>query len=71
MHRMGDVARIGDFGIWYIVFLFTLTLHERGTARRVDRRRRHGYRGGQVTLNPWPTSAASRSGRSSSRSSRS
>ncbi|HZE88340.1 MAG TPA: site-2 protease family protein [Verrucomicrobiae bacterium] len=55
MHRMGDVARIGDFGIWYIVFLFTLTLHEAGHALVAwiggdDT----AYRGGQVTLNPWP-----------------
>jgi len=46
---------IGEFGIWYVVFLFTLTFHEGGHALVAwllgdDT----AYRGGQVTLNPWP-----------------
>jgi Zn-dependent protease len=52
---MPEAARIGEFGIWYVVFLFTLTLHEAGHALVAwlggdDT----AYRGGQVTLNPWP-----------------
>src|SRR5712692_900695 len=51
-----DVAdTIGRFGIWYVVFLFTLTLHEAGHALVAwlggDNT---AYRGGQVSLNPWP-----------------
>jgi len=47
--------KIGEFGIWYVVFLFTLTLHEAGHALVAwwggdDT----AYRGGQVTMNPWP-----------------
>jgi Zn-dependent protease len=48
-------AKIPSFGIWYVVFLFTLTLHEAGHALvgwlGGDET---AYRGGQVTLNPWP-----------------
>jgi Zn-dependent protease len=52
---MDGAERIGEFGIWYVVFLFTLTLHEAGHALAAwlggdDT----AYRGGQVTLNPWP-----------------
>jgi len=52
---MPGAEKIGEFGIWYVVFLFTLTLHEAGHALVAwlggdDT----AYRGGQVTLNPWP-----------------
>jgi len=52
---MPGAEKIGEFGIWYVVFLFTLTLHEAGHALIAwmggdDT----AYRGGQVTLNPWP-----------------
>jgi Zn-dependent protease len=55
MRPMGGAEKIGEFGIWYVVFLFTLTLHEAGHALVAwmggdDT----AYRGGQVTLNPWP-----------------
>jgi len=46
---------IARFGIWYVVFLFTLVFHEGAHALVA-----HwggddtAYRGGQVTLNPWP-----------------
>jgi Zn-dependent protease len=47
--------RIGPFVIWYVVFLFTLTLHEAAHALVAwlggDAT---AYRGGQVTLNPIP-----------------
>jgi Zn-dependent protease len=47
--------KVGDFAIWYVVFLFTLTLHEGAHALVAwlggdDT----AYRGGQVSLNPWP-----------------
>ena len=52
---MPGVEKIGEFGIWYVIFLFTLTLHESGHALVA---RLGGddsaYRGGQVSLNPWP-----------------
>lgn len=52
---MPRMELLGEFGIWYVVFLFTLTLHEAGHALVAwmggdDT----AYRGGQVTLNPWP-----------------
>src|SRR6266540_2176034 len=52
---MIGVERIGEFGIWFVVFLFTLTLHETSHALVAwlggdDT----AYRGGQVSLNPWP-----------------
>jgi len=52
---MPGIERVGEFGIWYVVFLFTLTLHEAGHALVAwiggdDT----AYRGGQVTLNPIP-----------------
>lgn len=49
------VGKIPEFGIWYVVFLFTLTLHEAAHAVAAylggDET---AYRGGQVTLNPVP-----------------
>ena len=47
--------KLGEFAIWYVVFLFTLTLHEGAHALVAwlggdDT----AYRGGQVSLNPWP-----------------
>src|SRR5437867_6572055 len=52
---MDALPNAGEFLVWFVVFLFTLTVHEAG----------HGlvawvggdstaYHGGQVTLNPWP-----------------
>jgi Zn-dependent protease len=49
------LPNVGEFVVWFVVFLFTLTVHEAC----------HGlvawlggdstaYHGGQVTLNPWP-----------------
>ncbi len=51
---MPGAEKLGEFAIWYVVFLFTLTLHEGGHALVAwfggdDT----AYRGGQVTLNPW------------------
>jgi len=48
-------AHLGEFAVWYVVFLFSLTLHEGAHALLAwwggdDT----AYRGGQVTLNPWP-----------------
>ena len=51
----GALPNPGDFVVWFVVFLFTLSVHEAC----------HGlvawlggdstaYHGGQVTLNPWP-----------------
>ncbi|HEU4402109.1 MAG TPA: site-2 protease family protein [Candidatus Polarisedimenticolia bacterium] len=52
---MPGPEKIGEFGIWYVVFLFTLTLHEAAHAFVAwlggDST---AYHGGQVTLNPWP-----------------
>jgi Zn-dependent protease len=50
-----DFDAIGRFGVWYVVFLLTLTLHEGGHALVAwlggdDT----AYRGGQVSMNPWP-----------------
>ncbi|HEU4904854.1 MAG TPA: hypothetical protein VFT19_01910, partial [Solirubrobacterales bacterium] len=48
-------SQIGVFGIWYVVFLLALTLHEAGHALAAwlggDET---AYQGGQVTLNPMP-----------------
>ena len=48
-------SQIGSFGIWYLVFLLALTLHEAGHALVAwlggDET---AYLGGQVTLNPLP-----------------
>jgi Zn-dependent protease len=48
-------ALFAEFGIWFVVFLFSSTLHEAGHALLA---RLGGddtaYRGGQVTLNPLP-----------------
>jgi len=46
---------IGDFVIWYAIFLFSLTIHEAAHALAAlwggdDT----AYRGGQVSINPWP-----------------
>ena len=52
---MDSLPNAGEFLVWFVVFLFTLTVHEAC----------HGlvawmggdstaYHGGQVTLNPWP-----------------
>lgn len=52
---MDALPNVGEFIVWFVVFLFTLTVHEAC----------HGlvawlggdstaYHGGQVTLNPWP-----------------
>jgi Zn-dependent protease len=50
-----DPTTIGQFAVWYVVFLFSLTLHEGAHALLAwwggDET---AYRGGQVTLNPWP-----------------
>jgi Zn-dependent protease len=50
-----DPSLIGDFAVWYVVFLFSLTLHEGAHALFAylggdDT----AYRGGQVSLNPVP-----------------
>jgi Zn-dependent protease len=52
---MLGAEKVAEFGIWFIVFLFTLTLHETSHALVAwlggdDT----AYRGGQVSLNPWP-----------------
>ncbi len=52
---MEGLGKVGEFGIWYVVFLFTLTLHEAAHALVAwlggdDT----AYHGGQVSLNPWP-----------------
>jgi Zn-dependent protease len=50
-----DPGRLADFGIWFVVFLFSTTLHEAAHALLA---RLGGddtaYLGGQVTLNPLP-----------------
>jgi len=50
-----DPGRLADLGIWFVVFLFSTTLHEAGHALLA---RLGGddtaYLGGQVTLNPLP-----------------
>ena len=50
-----DLARLADLGLWYVIFLFSLTLHEGSHALLA---RLGGddtaYLGGQVSLNPWP-----------------
>jgi Zn-dependent protease len=46
---------IARFGIWYAVFLFTLVFHEGSHALVAHLGGDDtAYRGGQVTLNPWP-----------------
>lgn len=52
---MPGTERFAEFGIWFVVFMFTLTIHEAAHALVAwlggdDT----AYRGGQVTLNPWP-----------------
>lgn len=49
------VDRFADFAIWYVVFLFTLTVHEGAHALvALWGGDRTAYQGGQVTFNPWP-----------------
>jgi Zn-dependent protease len=52
---MIEAREIGEFAIWYAVFLLSLTLHEGAHAIAA---RLGGddtaYHGGQATLNPWP-----------------
>jgi Zn-dependent protease len=46
---------IAKFGIWYVVFLFTLAFHEGSHALLAHLGGDDtAYHGGQVTLNPWP-----------------
>lgn len=52
---MQGTEAVGRFAIWYVVFLFSLTMHEAGHALVAwlggdDT----AYRGGQVSLNPLP-----------------
>ncbi len=53
--EMMDPAKLAEFGVWFVVFLFSLTLHEGAHALAA---RLGGddtaYLGGQVTLNPIP-----------------
>jgi Zn-dependent protease len=55
MAEMLDPARLAEFGVWFLVFLFSLTLHEAAHALMA---RLGGddtaYLGGQVTLSPLP-----------------
>ena len=55
MAEMMDPAGLAEFAVWYIVFLFSLTLHE-GAHALVARLGGDdtAYMGGQVTLNPLP-----------------
>jgi len=52
---MPDSALLGDFAAWYLIFLFSLVLHEASHALVAfwggDAT---AYHGGQVTLHPWP-----------------
>ncbi len=52
---MIETSQVAEFGVWYVVFLFSLTLHEGAHALLA---RLGGddtaYLGGQVTLNPLP-----------------
>ncbi len=52
---MDNPQLIAEFAIWYVIFLFTLTLHE-GAHSLVARLGGDdtAYHGGQVSLNPWP-----------------
>lgn len=48
-----DTLALG--AVWYVVFLFSLTLHEAGHAWSAYRLGDPtAYQGGQVSLNPWP-----------------
>jgi Zn-dependent protease len=52
---MEGTEKIGEFAVWFVVFLFTLTVHEASHALVAwlggdDK----AYRGGQVSLNPLP-----------------
>lgn len=50
-----DLSRLAEFGVWFLVFLFSTTMHEAGHALLA---RLGGddtaYLGGQVSLNPLP-----------------
>ena len=52
---MESLPNAGEFIVWFVVFLFTLTVHETCHALVAwmggDST---AYHGGQVTLNPWP-----------------
>lgn len=52
---MDNPQAIAEFAIWYVIFLFTLTVHE-GAHSLVARLGGDdtAYRSGQVSLNPWP-----------------
>ncbi|MFQ5876187.1 MAG: site-2 protease family protein [Acidobacteriota bacterium] len=52
---MPGAEQVAEFAIWYVVFILTLTLHE-GAHALVARLGGDdtAYRGGQVSLNPWP-----------------
>ena len=52
---MDGTEAIAEFGVWYVVFLFTLTLHEgaHGLAAWLGGDPT-AYHEGQVSLNPWP-----------------
>ncbi|MFQ5767869.1 MAG: site-2 protease family protein, partial [Acidobacteriota bacterium] len=48
-------ALLGEAAIWYVVFLFSLTIHEAAHALVAHLGGDHtAYQGGQVTLNPVP-----------------
>jgi Zn-dependent protease len=52
---MDAIPHAGEFIVWFVVFLFTLTVHEacHGLVAWVGGDNT-AYHGGQVTLNPWP-----------------
>ena len=52
---MDALPNAGEFLVWFVVFLFTLTVHEacHGLVAWVGGDST-AYHGGQVTLNPWP-----------------
>lgn len=52
---MNTLPGLGDFVVWFVVFLFTLTVHEacHALVARLGGDNT-AYHGGQVSLNPWP-----------------
>ena len=52
---MDALPNVGEFIVWFVVFLFTLTVHEtcHGLVAWVGGDST-AYHGGQVSLNPWP-----------------
>src|SRR2546422_8974568 len=52
---MDALPNAGEFLVWFVVFLFTLTAHEacHGLVAWIGGDST-AYHGGQVTLNPWP-----------------